>query len=263
MRDVRKVGRRTWLARTSGGLLAIWAGLDFGFGKHGFGVLIGRPSRSVAAAQETMPPELMPDDTMAAEALRVRLGQGGFVSAYVMTRGCEAAIVDTGVAGSAAAIGEAMGAAGLGWDAVRHVVLTHYHQDHAGSIGDVLGLAPGAAVYAGAPDIPRIQAPREITPAAEGDEIFGLQIIETPGHTAGHISVFDPAGAALITGDAVFNIGGNLARTPDQFTADVNQANESVRKMARLAFDRALFMHGEPIESGAQTAFADLASSLP
>ena len=195
----------------------------------------------------------------APQALRVNMG---FVSAYVMVRGSEIAIVDTGTPNNGPRIGEVIQTAGLGWDAVRHVILTHYHNDHAGSIGEVLGMAGGAAVYAGAPDIPRINAPREITPIADGDEVFGLQIIATPGHTAGHVSVYDPTGSALVTGDAIVNTGGAVIVSPAQFTADMAQANESVKKMATLSFERALFMHGEPIESGASAEIAKLAASL-
>jgi glyoxylase-like metal-dependent hydrolase (beta-lactamase superfamily II) len=42
-------------------------------------------------------------------------------------RGGEAAIVDTGVAGSAQRIGEVVQDAGQTWDAVRHLILTHHH----------------------------------------------------------------------------------------------------------------------------------------
>jgi glyoxylase-like metal-dependent hydrolase (beta-lactamase superfamily II) len=252
MRDIRRIGRRTWLARTAGGLLAVWAGLEFGFGRRGWGIALGRGRGAIAQAQEPV----------GTEPHRVILGQNGFVSAYVMVRGNEAVLVDTGVAGSAAAIGEVVQHAGLGWDAVQHVILTHYHSDHAGSVGDVLGLASQAAVYAGGADIPRINAPREIAPVVDGQEVFGLQIIATPGHTPGHISVFDPIGSTLVTGDAVVNFGGRLASSPPQFTADVAQAAESVRKMAGLSFERLLFMHGEPIESGGSTELAKLAASL-
>src|SRR5690606_2650892 len=57
----------------------------------------------------------------------------GFVSAYVLVRGGEAAVVDTGTGGSEGPIGEALAALGLDWPAVGHVVLTHHHGDHAGS----------------------------------------------------------------------------------------------------------------------------------
>ena len=44
----------------------------------------------------------------------------GFVSAYVLVRGNEAAVVDTGVGGSGEAIGTVLDEAGPGWAGVRH-----------------------------------------------------------------------------------------------------------------------------------------------
>ena len=79
----------------------------------------------------------------------------GFVSAYVLVRGNEAAVVDTGVAGSADAIGAVLDSAGPGWAGVRHVVLTHKHGDHAGSIDQVMTDAPGATGTSGRTTFPR------------------------------------------------------------------------------------------------------------
>src|SRR6185503_5829539 len=110
------------------------------------------------------------------------------------------------------------------------------HGDHVGNLNEILAQAPEATVYAGAPDIPRIESARAITPVEDGQEVFGTQIIATPGHTPGHISVYDPAGAALITGDAAANVGGNLDR--HWSVMDEAAANESVRKLAALAFER-------------------------
>jgi glyoxylase-like metal-dependent hydrolase (beta-lactamase superfamily II) len=56
------------------------------------------------------------------------------VSAYVLVRGKEAAVVDTSVTGSVTQIGDALVAAGSSWGAVRHVILTHQHPDHVGSV---------------------------------------------------------------------------------------------------------------------------------
>ena len=64
-----------------------------------------------------------------------------FVSAYILVRSGEAAIVDTGVAGSESAIEGGLAALDLGWDAVDHVILTHLHDDHIGSIAAVMDLA--------------------------------------------------------------------------------------------------------------------------
>ena len=93
--------------------------------------------------------------------------------------------------------------AGLGWDAVQHVILTHYHPDHIGSVGEVLGAAAKATAYAGAADIAQIKSPRPPKAVDDNDEVFGLRVIATPGHTPGHVCVFDPAGSLLILGDAM------------------------------------------------------------
>jgi glyoxylase-like metal-dependent hydrolase (beta-lactamase superfamily II) len=178
-------------------------------------------------------------------------------------RGAEAAIVDTGVSGSAQRIGEVVQEAGLTWDAIRHLIVTHHHGDHAGSVSSILGSATGATIWAGAPDIPRISSPREITPAEDGAEIFGLRVIATPGHTLGHISVYDEDTSTFISGDAINTNGGMLQGSSPRNTADMTLAVESVRKIAALGFERALFMHGEPIESGAAAEIGRLALSLP
>src|SRR5688500_13803113 len=51
----------------------------------------------------------------------------GFVSAYILIRGGEAALVDTGEAGSEAAIESSLTSIGLGWSNVGHVIITHSH----------------------------------------------------------------------------------------------------------------------------------------
>jgi len=70
----------------------------------------------------------------------------GFVNAYILYRGGEAAVVDTGISGSEEAIQAALGEIGLGWDAVGHVIVTHKHPDHQGSLAAVLALAPADLV---------------------------------------------------------------------------------------------------------------------
>lgn len=260
MRDVRKIGRRTWLARATGGAVAVWTSVQFG-GRDGWAVSLGMPSAPLAHAQSPDHPghEGHPPSTIH----RIPLGQGGFTTSYVVIRGSEAAIVDTGVAGSAQRIGEVMKEAGLGWEAVRHLIVTHHHGDHAGSVADVLNAATGATVWAGAPDIPSIRSPREIQAAEDGAEVFGLRVIATPGHTLGHLCVYDEHASTLITGDAISNVGGALAGSSPQFTTDMAQAVESIRKVAALGFERALFMHGDPIDTGAAAAIGRLAVSLP
>ena len=184
----------------------------------------------------------------------------GFVSAYVLVRGDEAAVVDTGVGGSGDAIGTVLDEAGPGWAGVRHVVLTHKHPDHVGSVSEVLTEAPDATGYVGEADLGEVDASRRLTALRDGDEVFGLQIVGTPGHTSGHMAVFDPGTGVLVAGDALNNDGG-LAGSNPQFTEDEQAAAASVRKLADLSPSVILVGHGEPVLRGAADQLRQLAES--
>lgn len=185
----------------------------------------------------------------------------GFVSAYVLVRGGEAAIVDTGVTGSEDEIEASLGRLGLDWSAVGHVVLTHKHPDHAGSAAAVLERATEAVGYAGAADLGAITAPRPLTAVGDGDAVFDLEIVTTPGHTAGHIAVLDAAAGVLVAGDALGTASGTLAGSNPQFTEDAEAAKATVAKLGALRFETLLVGHGEPILTGAATQVAALAAS--
>jgi len=180
----------------------------------------------------------------------------GFVSAYIMVRGGEAAIVDTGTAGSEGDIAAALETIGLGWDSVGHVIVTHKHGDHMGSLAAILGAAPDATGYAGAEDIAAIAAPRQLTAVADGDHVFGLRIITTPGHTPGSISVLDETGGVLVAGDALGTSAGTVQGSNPQFTEDMGAALESVAKLGTFEFETLLVGHGDPILAGASDLVA-------
>ncbi len=180
----------------------------------------------------------------------------GFVSAYILARGGEAAVVDTGTAGSEGDIAAALERIGLGWDAVGHVIATHLHGDHIGSLPAVLEAAADATGYAGAEDLAGITSPRPLVAVADGDDVFGLTIVATPGHTPGSISVLDEAGGILVAGDALGTSGGAVQGSNPQFTADMDAAMASVAKLGALQFETLLVGHGDPIVGGASELVA-------
>jgi len=185
----------------------------------------------------------------------------GFVSAYILVRGGEAAIVDSGVENSADAIESSLSGVGLDWSTVGHLILTHHHGDHAGSAADILERAPDTVGYAGAEDIPAISVPRPLTAVADGEDVFGLRIVTTPGHTAGSISVLDPVGGLLVAGDALRTDGGKPGLPGAQFTVDMDQAKQSIVKLGGLTFETLLVGHGEPLVGGASAAVAELGAA--
>jgi len=197
----------------------------------------------------------------AAEPVRWARANLGFVSAYVLARGNTAAIVDTGVSGSAAAIGEALGGLGLNYSDVDHVVLTHKHGDHAGSIAAVVAEAVNATVYAGEADLSDIDQ-ADIVGISGGEDVFGCEMLSTPGHTAGHMCVIDHSAGLLVAGDAIFGDGSAVVEGSPNFFEDIPQSRESIKMLAELSYNTVLFGHGEPIETGADAAVAALAASL-
>lgn len=189
----------------------------------------------------------------------------GFVSAFVLVRDGEAVVFDTGTsAGGAAPIEQALSAAGVGWDAVADVVVSHRHPDHVGGLAAVAAAAPAATVHAAMPDLDVVR--QDVESAAEivdGDVVLGLRIVATPGHTEGHLAAFDDGSGVLLAGDAIVNgvaIGGTtgdgIEASPPEFTDDPEAAAASVAVLADLRPSTILFGHGEPLTDGAAEQLA-------
>lgn len=83
----------------------------------------------------------------------------------------------------------------------------------------------------------------------ENDRIGNFRVIETPGHSAGHISFFRERDGVLIIGDAATNM--NLLTTatglrlpPNIFTSDQRLNIKSLQKLANLNPAIICFGHG-------------------
>lgn len=94
-----------------------------------------------------------------------------------------------------------------GWH-LTHLLITHHHGDHTAGIED-LKRKYGCTVYGPTHEVGKIDGLDELVDHNHtldlGETRF--EIIETPGHTLGHISYFDPASKSLFCGDALFSLG--------------------------------------------------------
>lgn len=146
---------------------------------------------------------------------------------WMLQHGRDAIVVDPG---DAQPVFDALARGGL---QLAGILVTHHHPDHVGGVA-ALRDATGAPVFGPA----REAIPEPLTRLVQGDrvELLGLnfEVIEVPGHTAGHIAYFLPAGASngaaegvaplLFCGDTLFSGGcGRLFEgTPAQMLASLD-----------------------------------------
>ncbi len=218
----------------------------------------------------------------------------------VQTRGSKAylvvedgiTVIDTGNPGSGDRILAAVREIGRSADDVRDIVITHAHIDHVGGLPELQKHIPArtAIHVADAPDVvsddplpnpfvnpvlARICDPyllrNDPGPARidlmleDGDELpvlGGMRVVHSPGHTAGSIALHFPPRGVLIAGDAMQHKLGRLMLPSRIFSRDLDEAAESVRKLAALDFETLCFSHFRPIVSGADQRVREFADTL-
>jgi hydroxyacylglutathione hydrolase len=132
------------------------------------------------------------------------------------------------------------------------ILLTHHHDDHIAG-AERLRTRYGAKIVGAAADEHRL--PRLDLSVTEGDTVdfagSEAQVIETPGHTVGHISYFFPGGPLLFCGDTMFSLGcGRMFEgTAEQFFA-------SFRKIAKLPPATMIYCGHEYTQSNARFALS-------
>jgi hydroxyacylglutathione hydrolase len=94
-----------------------------------------------------------------------------------------------------------------GWQ-LSDILVTHHHADHTGGVAE-LKQKYRCRVVAPAGEAARI--PLVDATVREGDDVrvgaLRGRVLETPGHTAGHISYVFPADKLAFVGDTLFSIG--------------------------------------------------------
>jgi glyoxylase-like metal-dependent hydrolase (beta-lactamase superfamily II) len=200
-------------------------------------------------------------------------------------------LIDTGPVDAGVAIAGALDELGLAPSDLDRVVLTHYHDDHVGAAAEIRewGAVEVIAHRADAPVIrgasparpPKLSAderephqritdrlapapPVAVDREVDGGDVLdfggGAEVLATPGHTPGSMALHLPAHGVLITGDtAAEHLGRVLLGA---FNVDGAAAAASLRRLADVPADVAVFGHGEPVRSAAQARLRDAVTAL-
>ena len=160
---------------------------------------------------------------------------------------------------------------------VKRVVFTHSHDDHAGGAAKVIEIIGTPQVIAHVEEKQFLESginppqdyshfagkffrfmpsggfsPIRVHKTVSDGEILpiagGLQVIHTPGHTPGHVSLLHQPSGILITGDSIFNYGFKVAWSLSAFCTNFNQSKETALRFLDLDFTTAAFTHGPHIK---------------
>ena len=209
----------------------------------------------------------------------------GPVNAFLLDQG-DLTLIDTGVPKSEEKIAAAIASIGRQPADLKHIIVTHCHPDHSGSLAALKRMS-GATAYMHADDAAMVRkgegkrpmkaAPglmrkifftafvafssgkiepsvvdREIGDGAELPMGGGLKAIHVPGHCAGQLAILWPRRRLLFAADACSNMMGLGYSLGYE---DLALGQRALSKLSALDFDVAVFGHGNAIMTGASQKF--------
>jgi len=223
--------------------------------------------------------------------------KGGHVHAFLLDDGTGLTLIDTLFDTDAGRVIDRIGRIDRSVEDLEHIVLTHAHRSHLGGLSTLKRLS-GATVYSHAWEADIVAGERTAQPVTpipmrplstywrvyylqlgaalgrgkhppcpvdamldDGDTVGPITVLQTPGHTPGHLAFWWPDRKVLFAGDAVATYPVFGPGWP-AFTLNPTQHRVSLHRMAELDMDVLAVGHGDPITAGAAERMRSLVEGL-
>ena len=190
----------------------------------------------------------------------------GYDSNVFLVTGTEAVLIDTGSGMYSAKLIRNVCSIS---DSISKIILTHCHYDHAGGAAelaehfqapvsihqnDAAAVREASSEHTAADVFGCEMSAVEVTELKAGEVIdtgdHCLEVIHTPGHTAGSISLFDQDAQILFSGDTVFAEGVGRWDFP---TGNLMSLNRSVKLLSELPTSYLYPGHGPSVQGNAKS----------
>jgi len=204
-------------------------------------------------------------------------------------------LLDAGLPSQLENIREEMNKAGVAFERINKIIITHHDLDHIGSLASIIKNSHNTIeVLAHADEKPYIEgekAPIKFTQErlasiseekrnemieqisklktkvniiiGDNEELNycgGIKIIHTPGHTLGHICLYLEKYKTLVTGDALNVENGELVGPKAEYTFNMKQAMESLKKLTKYDVQKVICYHGGVFTSSINERIAEIAN---
>jgi len=194
----------------------------------------------------------------------VHLIKNLFVNLYLIIDSNHITLIDTGISGNGPRILKAITSLNLEPEAVVRIMITHADGDHYGSLS-YLQKVIRAETFANQVEAEAIRSgssSRKLHPTGINKLLFsmvssfmksqparvdqyllqgqvfpilgGLQVLNTPGHTPGHISLYSESTGILFAGDSINVAGNKLVPSSGANTWDPEMAEQSFQLQVKL-----------------------------
>jgi glyoxylase-like metal-dependent hydrolase (beta-lactamase superfamily II) len=179
-------------------------------------------------------------------------------------------LVDVGYPGELDQIEDDLADAGLALDDVRAALITHQDGDHAGALADLVDRT-GAVVYAHEACAPYVDGREHPIKSPKGQRYEpvdvdvelvdgvrfrtaagAMDVVFTPGHAPGHVSLSFPDSGTLLAADALTADDSGLQGPSEEFTLEMDEALDSTERLAEHDIERVLCYHGGYVEADSE-----------